>query len=569
MKKIIFIYFLTVIHFLNLNAQSVLSAKARLANGTEGQLQVLHDSQNNLIISGYWAIPSGPGGSQGPINLFIEKYDSNNVLLWAVNSNSNSSGENTQITDIAIDNEDNVYFIGSYNGTSLNIENLSLSSNANSSLDIFFGKINANGTMAWLRGVKEDTYPGNIGLGNQIHATKDGNILVSGGYFKDIEIDTIVLTGNPAMDAGITPFSFYAKFDSEGNVIWAKKVTHLNQQIGNAFGGPFELETNRAGEIYMAFGLDSAIVIGNSIIKSSRPQDWGDMYAIIKTDASGNLLTYKIIKSTFNEIEELKIDHCGNVLVSGSYIDTLSIDNQGISANSERDVFVAKLDENLSAKWVKNFGSNSGDRHMGLSINDKNELFFGFEFWGQINYGNINYSPSPVSSIDVILIKLDTNGNIAWFTHSSGNGVSQIFDINVAKNNQISLIGRIQGQENFSGQIINGTSGNLPDAFFVKFSDQHYEGLPVICLNYVGLKEEKENPKISSFPNPVSDIIFIKSEFKNKSETLFLYNTLGQIVFEKQIESELEKINVSNLKSGLYFLKTNDENSKAIKIIVQ
>lgn len=569
MKKVVFICFLIVFQFTNLKAQSVLSAKARLVNGTEGQIQVLHDSQNNIIISGYWAIPAGLGGTQGPINLFIEKYDNNNILLWSVNSNSSSSGENTQITDICIDKEDNIYFIGSYNGTNLNIENLSLSSNANSSLDIFFGKINANGTMAWLRGVKEDTYPGNIGLGNQIHATNDGNILVSGGYFKDIEIDSIILTGNPAMDSGITPFSFYAKFDSNGNVIWAKKVIHLNQQIGNAFGGPFELESNKSGEIFMAFGLDSAIVIGNSTIKSSRPTDWGDMYAIIKTDASGNLMTHKIIKSTFNEIEELKIDHCGNVLVSGSYIDTLSIDNQGISANLERDVFIAKLDENLNAKWVKNFGSNGGDRHMGLSFNDKNEIFFGFEFWGQINFGNINYSPTPSGSMDIILIKLDTNGNMAWFTHSTGNGMSQIFDVNVGHNNTISLSGRLQGQENFGGQIINGTAGNLPDVFFVKFSDQHYEGLPVICLNYVGIKENASSKELSVFPNPANNVVFVKIEREVIGDKLILFDLLGQIVLEKETQSNLEEINIAHLKSGIYFLKTNNLNSKPLKIIIQ
>jgi hypothetical protein len=45
-----------------------------------------------------------------------------------------------------------------------------------------------------------------------------------------------------------------------------------------------------------------------------------------------------------------------------------------------------------------------------------------------------------------------------------------------------------------------------------------------------------------------------------------IYNTLGQLVFSKPIESKIDEIKLSNFTSGIYFVKIN---SSYFKIRIQ
>ncbi|WP_067144884.1 DUF7619 domain-containing protein [Pseudotamlana agarivorans] len=73
---------------------------------------------------------------------------------------------------------------------------------------------------------------------------------------------------------------------------------------------------------------------------------------------------------------------------------------------------------------------------------------------------------------------------------------------------------------------------------------------------------------ISYWPNPVSDVIHVKtgSTFEFKAS---VYNLLGQEIFSKQNVSQSDSINVSGLISGIYLLKVEVKNGtpKTIKFI--
>ena len=74
--------------------------------------------------------------------------------------------------------------------------------------------------------------------------------------------------------------------------------------------------------------------------------------------------------------------------------------------------------------------------------------------------------------------------------------------------------------------------------------------------------------KINISPNPVIDFMIISS--KENLDSLAIYNVLGQLVFKIATKSNQEKIDLSTLGSGNYFVKINaNNNSKVIKIIKQ
>lgn len=71
---------------------------------------------------------------------------------------------------------------------------------------------------------------------------------------------------------------------------------------------------------------------------------------------------------------------------------------------------------------------------------------------------------------------------------------------------------------------------------------------------------------IAVFPNPANDVINISASINIQSITVF--NSIGQVVYMENIESNLHKINTSDYNSGMYFLQMETEKGLVSKRIV-
>ena len=92
---------------------------------------------------------------------------------------------------------------------------------------------------------------------------------------------------------------------------------------------------------------------------------------------------------------------------------------------------------------------------------------------------------------------------------------------------------------------------------------------PVFQLNSVvtALNPLTEDIDLKVYPNPATDFLVVEGEFK----TLYLYDILGRKMLSGTNETgRKEKIDISGLKEGLYFLKISDgQYFKTIKIIIK
>ena len=72
--------------------------------------------------------------------------------------------------------------------------------------------------------------------------------------------------------------------------------------------------------------------------------------------------------------------------------------------------------------------------------------------------------------------------------------------------------------------------------------------------------------KFEYYPNPVSNNVQLNSE--RPMNEIKLFNTLGQEVLSKNINASQFQLNISDIKSGLYFLEVYGDNSKkTVKIL--
>jgi len=75
------------------------------------------------------------------------------------------------------------------------------------------------------------------------------------------------------------------------------------------------------------------------------------------------------------------------------------------------------------------------------------------------------------------------------------------------------------------------------------------------------LNEEEE---ISIYPNPASDVIYMKNA-PETSTIVSIYRIDGALILQKQISSQNKASNISELTSGLYVIKIDNQALKFIK----
>ena len=80
-------------------------------------------------------------------------------------------------------------------------------------------------------------------------------------------------------------------------------------------------------------------------------------------------------------------------------------------------------------------------------------------------------------------------------------------------------------------------------------------------------KVHKENSNVDIYPNPSNDIINIEIE-NIKNATIEIYNFSGNLLMTKALNSVLERIYISGLSAGLYFIKVRQEYNVRIKKLI-
>lgn len=520
--------------------------------GTEASIKAIYDHSNQFIVTGYTQIiPGGVGGTNGASNTWVKKYNANGMILWSVQTNYTGTvnQEGAEVNSISVDSENNIYIAGTFISESVTLGGVTYSVPANGKLNLFYAKISASGIVQWVKGVEESHFPLNPVMASTISVTPDDQLILTGGYFKGVIIGNDTLAGDPAAGVGMTPFGFYAKLDNNGTPIWAKNFSNLVTNAYNSFTGIASTAIDDEGNLFFMMGLDSAVVMGNDTISSSY------LTAVVKTDPSGEFIRAVIPQASYDITRQIVLDKCGNVLLLGEFLNAIQIESTLLTAGSasNRAVFVAKMDNDLDLMWMKQFHSSGADLSSGIACNDRNDVFFAFEFWGEINYDG-PYTPSPLGMMDALLIKLDENGNLVWHKHSTGSGNTSTSSVSVSPSNHILMAGRYLGQENFDGTIINSTPVNLSDVWFAAFEDTTLALLPADCLEDLGLHSFTKQIEMLIYPNPAQEKVSITFHGDVHRAELTITDLSGRLMHSAVLEAKTPLISTADFPEGMYFV---------------
>lgn len=440
-------------------------------------------------------------------------------------------------------------------------------------VDYWIVKLDMNGNILW-----EKTIGGSASdnLTSAIE-TSSGDIILAGSSNSDISYDK---TEN---SRGGLDF-WVVKINSLGTIIWDKTYG------GSGYERLMTIDKLNDNELIIG-GYSNSDVSGDKNENSRGNYD----YWMLKIDGNGSIIWQKTIGgSNVDILRSLKYDLDGNILLAGESNSTISGDRT-ISQPLSGDIWLLKLSNSGSIIWQKSF---LAENISNILVNSSNEyVLLVTRPWSTLPLKTSQLSFSTYS----IIFKIDNSGNMIWnYTNYGANPdniTSDLIEVEdgyvYTSNYQYSIpIKAVVSKISFSGSlvwnhffetdsneqipsicksnnglvcVVNSAANSFGDKTENSFGQNDYwvVGFQPETLN---LNSNSKNDFIV-YPNPVDRYVTIK----NSSETnynLLIYNSLGQIVFQKEKISSLEYQTDLDLPNGSYFLKIEDQenNFKIFKI---
>lgn len=521
--------------------------------------------------------------------------------VWAKNAGSVSNDySNASCTDL----QGNIYITGTFQGSTINFGNYTLQNSGTGNLDIFIVKYDANGNVIWAvsSGGTNDDYAYGICSDNS------GNIYVT-GYFQSHELNFNTIT---IQNVDSSRDIFIAKFDTGGNVLWAKSAGNED-----CFGSSFGICSDKNGNVFITgtFGYAKDIIFENDTLESIGSYD----IFIAKYDEAGNYIWAKNMGGTqTDQGNSICADSIGNIYITGFYCNSAIFGNISVSVSGYCGIYIAKLDTYGTVLWAKsppfltysNYEGSHGIATSGNSVyitgyfqhpvifggdtlgNAGNKSIFlakydtaGNPLWGRcpggtgsdygqgictdengniyitgyfgssyLNFGGIPLLNSNVGYNDIFIVGYDSNGNTLWAKSLGGTDYDYGMSLCVSGNN-IYATGYF-GSYDLNFGIHTITSSGSYDVYLAK-------------LDYSTGIEENNELGISIFPNPSNGNFTIRRSSFKMACTIDIYNLLGEKVYSELISSQQKYIDCK-LSKGTYFVQIIEgQNQYTKKIMIQ
>jgi hypothetical protein len=351
-------------------------------------------------------------GSLGNDDIFLARYDTAGICLWA--RRAGSSGSSDEARGVAVSADGGVFIAGFSGGTTIGFDGISIP-NAGNFRQLVIARYDSTGTVQWAR-----ASTGN-GQSKSCRA-----ISVSG--------DRLFVTGQVGASAAsydglaLTPgasgaYLYVLATDLEGNGLWARSY-------GNGDNEGMGISADTLGNVFVAARMWGSLFLPDDTLASVSSND--DIL-VMKLDQDGDLQWAQSTGSTQRDLAwDVEADGMGNVLVAAHFQQSIDFFGTPFTSLGGEDMLIAKLAVDGQVVWASR--PSGFQRDIPLCIHRQasapNSIYFGGYYWGAITYGNTTIDD--VGNGDAMLIAgIDTT--FAASTYSAGicpgacDGIAQVF----------------------------------------------------------------------------------------------------------------------------------------------
>lgn len=557
MKKIILfvILILPTIMF----AQTWQWAKQIGGPGMDGAYVRHVDAQHNIYLSGGYAIPYAGSNFNncyisndtlyGSKDAFLAKYDGSGNLLWVKNCVSPSSY--IGISGFVFDSINSIFYIAGQYQYSCIINTCNLSTTNQS---MFLAKLDVNGNCLWAKNIGEFPY----GTTYVISMTRDnfGNIFFAGNTDVTHTIDT----------STITPGTFLAKFDSNGNSLWAKtKIANTGSLQTQLALQSLKYFNNNiyASVIVYAASFNDTIRVDTLSLTNLHGKGYG-LLCMDATNCNAKWLKLEGFPNNNHYSRDLMdMDSNGNIYYTGSFSDSCFIAQDTLIAISMSNGFLSKYDVNGNLQYVKQLYSNGELYSFGIKTLANGSCFLTGAFSGQGNFGSYNVNSSTPQ--DLFISRYDSNGVCLGVDHA---GVGSGLSISADESN-VYMTGVFPPAPRPSDTI------NIAGSTFINYG---WEDIVFAKHDMIsGISEETRQANnsliIYSNPNKGSFSLKIPDDFKNEQKlTLNIFDNNGKLIRQQflNMNDEHPILDVYGEAKGVYTVTLSNTRKRYNgKMIVQ
>lgn len=368
------------------------------SGNTDAGYTIHIDASNNVLVGGHFTgtayfDPTFSSASQiqaiNSLDAFVAKYDQLGNFQWV------KGWDASKCWEVATDATGAVYVFSEFQNTfdanpGTGVFNLT----SNGDEDLFLIKLSSTGNFLWAKSVGSASYEsaGNLKI-------KDNALYICGQFSDTMDIDF-----GPGVST-LQPFnnnnSYIAKYDTSGNLSWAKHIGDSSFVRLEAIDIAANNDVTVVGE-YNTFspsGLDINPGAGSTIVHTNCNINTG---LIVRFDANGNFKNgFDIENSARLDLYDIVTDNNENAYVVGFYTDSVFIDpsSSTVSAISEgfEDILIAKYSFDAPTQVTENSISAS------ISIYPNPASDF-----AMITWKNFNHEPKQIQVFNAVGVLVDS-----------------------------------------------------------------------------------------------------------------------------------------------------------------
>lgn len=506
-----------------------------VSTDTFGNVFITGEFRTNITFGSFTLMNADQSGVG--YDFFLTKYDSSGQVLWAKRAGDTPmDGGFSVSTDL----NGNAIVTGTFASSSITFGSFTLTNNSAGNEDIFVVKYDTNGNVLWAK---------NAGgaISDQVHSISVdtmGNSFVTGDFLSATMAFGSTIIPGPGM--------FIAKYDPMGNILWAKSVLSTNglRNIG------LSVSADKTGNAFVTGEFKSSTIIFDNDTLSNASNNGNRDIFLVKYDGVGNVLWAKnaigglLDESSFS----VSTDPAGNAFITGYFAsDTLFFDAIMLTNNNglNQQAFIAKYEPNGNAIWARSGHSNNAATGYSISADVNGNIYVTGTFNDTIVFGSTILILPWTPPGPMFLLKCDPNGDIlcAWDNESGGYAQNAV---SADRFGNADCVGNFSNNPFVVGSDTFALTGQV-NVFVGKYR----------CDNNVGYDELNNEQNILIYPNPSAGIFTLNNG--NTTGEIFIYNPLGEIVFQSKVISSTSTLDLSSQSDGIYFLRfvTDKENYSA------
>lgn len=383
------------------------------------------DMLNNIYVTGIYFSTTLAFGTITITNnsccfgaYYLARYDASGNIIWAITTSGVKAGgwayppqpnyEPVPINKMAINkNNGDLYIVGTFDSLNMTfgstvLTNLTLDTGYLPQNDIFIAKYNSAGNFIWAKSIggQRQDYATDIAVNNS-------NVFVTGAFSSSLLFVGSTILINPNQNGSWDNHEpFVAKYDTAGNLVWAKQgratLTGIKRDRGK------NLAADASGNCYLTGEFESPFIVFDSdTLFNTDTVSGSSKIFVVKYNSSGNVIWTKNFANGIGNdfVQGIQTDGNGNVYVGGtSYGNAMTFDSITLNTNGY-GIYIAKFNPSGNVYWAKSPGGNYQQKHLvGLSVNAAGNVYITGGFKGSMYFGNDTLTSNGQS--DIFLAKL-------------------------------------------------------------------------------------------------------------------------------------------------------------------